>query len=140
MKKSLESVIDWLVLFLFVIVITISVFVHDCLASSFLVWLKKITRRTIELFLLMVFVFVLKVLLFVDDYLLVSPMIWIDRSGKFIFCLLLLAMTALAGNFICRALGPHAGLHSVIQLIAGMLSLIIVLIGFHYRHRVWSLS
>ncbi|MEI6058266.1 MAG: hypothetical protein WCP89_00690 [archaeon] len=140
MKKFMSSVFDWVVLCLFVVVIIVLVFVHDRLAVFPLVWLKKIIRRTTEFFMVMVFFTIVNILLFVDEYLLVGPEVWVERSGKVMFSVFLLAMFALGCSCICRALGPHAGFHSIVQLLAGMSFFIITLTGFHYRQKVWSLS
>ena len=140
MKKSIENVIYCLFLCLLVVVITISVFVHDCLASSPMVWLKRNMKRAIEALILMAFISIVNVILFVDEYVLVGPIVWMERTGRFVFCLLLLTMIALGGRCVYQALGPHAGFHSIVQLLAGMFFFIITLTGFHYRQKVWSLS
>jgi hypothetical protein len=140
MKKIMNSIFDWVVLGLFVIAITFLVVVHDCLAAFPAVWLKRIIRRTVEFLIVMAFFVIVNVLLFVDEYLFVGPIVWMERTQKVVVSVVLIAMLASGGGLICRALGPNAGIHSVVYLFAGMAFIVCVYLGFQYRKTICSLS
>ncbi|MEI6773355.1 MAG: hypothetical protein WCL18_00530 [bacterium] len=101
--------------------------------------MRKTMRSVVEGAIMIVVSMIFSVLTFVDDYLLVSPIIWVERSGRAIFYSALMIMIVIGGACICQALGPHAGFHSLLNLLAGSGLFLLVLLGFWHHKKLWSL-